>query len=345
MIKTDASFRARVVSIQYLRALAAIAVLAFHAAQRSHLSFPVGALGVDIFFVISGFVMWTIAARRQATPGAFLLNRVRRIVPPYWLATGVMICGGLAGLFPNMELTATHIIASLFFIPHVSPSNGHVWPVLVQGWTLDVEMLFYLLVAILLPLPRLVRLASLCGVLVLAAGAGLAWSPQHPVLQVYSSPLLLEFAIGIVIGELWLRGKMPGKLASVGATLLGIAGFVAFQLAWLPQIPGAASPAAAMLVLGMVGLERSKAMPRIPLIAYLGDASYSIYLWHALGVSIALKLVAYNLVPPLLALPIASAAGLLLGCGLYELIEKPLLYRLRKLRPSPIVAAAAQATL
>jgi exopolysaccharide production protein ExoZ len=345
MTEAPASPPARIVSIQHLRALAAIAVLAFHAAQRSHLSFPVGALGVDIFFVISGFVMWSIAGRGQTRPGTFLLNRIRRIVPQYWIATAVMISGALAGLFPNMELTATHIVASLFFIPHVSPSNGHVWPVLVQGWTLDLEMFFYLLFAILLPLPHRIRLASLCGILALAVAAGLLWSPQLPTLQAYSSPLLLEFAAGTVIGEAWLRGRMPSRAASAFAVLLGIMGFAAFQFGWLPQTPGAAGPAAVLLVIGALGLERSGAVLRVPLISYLGDASYSIYLWHALGVSIALKLVASHPVPSLFALSIAVAAGMLLGCGLYELIEKPLLRRLRRKRPSPVIGEAAPAIL
>ncbi len=91
--------------IQYLRALAALGVVLFHAAERTGHHFAIGAAGVDVFFVISGFIMWVISDRRPTAPLAFLRERLRRIAPIYWLATLVMIGGGVAGLFPNLVLT------------------------------------------------------------------------------------------------------------------------------------------------------------------------------------------------------------------------------------------------
>ena len=88
----------RLDGIQHLRALAAIGVVLFHAAERSGLHFTIGAAGVDVFFVISGFIMWIITAGRPVTPNAFLRERILRIVPLYWLATAVMVFGALAGL-------------------------------------------------------------------------------------------------------------------------------------------------------------------------------------------------------------------------------------------------------
>ncbi|MGH6808111.1 MAG: acyltransferase family protein, partial [Ensifer adhaerens] len=92
--------------IQYLRALAALGVVLFHAAERTGHHFAIGAAGVDVFFVISGFIMWVISDRRPVAPLSFLKERLRRIAPIYWLATVVMIGGGVAGLFPNLVLTA-----------------------------------------------------------------------------------------------------------------------------------------------------------------------------------------------------------------------------------------------
>ena len=78
-------------SVQYLRAVAAFAVLIFHACEPVGRSFVVGSAGVDVFFVISGFILWHIAAQRQPRPGAFLLGRIIRIVPAYWAVTLAMV--------------------------------------------------------------------------------------------------------------------------------------------------------------------------------------------------------------------------------------------------------------
>ena len=123
-------------SIQWLRAAAALAVLAFHLSLHLEQTWALGAAGVDVFFVVSGFIMWTVTAREQS-PAAFMMNRIVRIAPLYWTATSVMVFGALAGLFPSVVLTAGHVAGSLLFVPHVSPSNGQVWPLLVQGWTLN----------------------------------------------------------------------------------------------------------------------------------------------------------------------------------------------------------------
>ena len=165
--------------IQYLRAVAALAVVVFHAAERSGLNFVVGAAGVDIFFVISGFVMWTLAATRPVSTWAFYRDRLLRIAPLYWIVTLVMAVGALAGLFPRIRLTADHVIASLAFVPHRSPSNGEIWPLLTQGWTLNLEMFFYLIFGLILFLPRERRLAMLTTTFVGLVLAGRKYQPAR----------------------------------------------------------------------------------------------------------------------------------------------------------------------
>ena len=171
--------RATLYGIQYLRALAALAVVVFHAAERSGYAFAIGAAGVDVFFVISGFIMWVIADRRPLSPGRFLADRIRRIVPVYWLATGVMVAGALAGLFPNLVLTVEHVVASLAFVPARSPSTGALWPVLVQGWTLNYEMFFYLVFAASLVLPARLRLPAMATVFAALVATGLSASVEE----------------------------------------------------------------------------------------------------------------------------------------------------------------------
>src|SRR5690606_23505965 len=95
----------RLHGVQYLRAFAALAVVVFHAAERTGGHFTIGAAGVDVFFVVSGFIMWVISQGRPVTPLRFLRQRLERIAPLYWVATSIMVGGALAGLFPNLRLT------------------------------------------------------------------------------------------------------------------------------------------------------------------------------------------------------------------------------------------------
>lgn len=328
--------------IQYLRAIAAIGVVLFHAANRTEQGFAVGALGVDIFFVISGFIMWTVAARKQHHAAGFLLDRLRRIAPTYWIASAVMVLGALAGLFPRLTLGLPHVAASFAFLPAVSPANGHVWPVLVQGWTLNIEMLFYLIFAALLGLGRTPRLIALCAVLAGLVAIGAAIGGDHPILAFYATPRLLEFAAGAAIGEALLRGYMPGARTGLVLVIAGVAGFAAIHFALLPFafVPEALS--ALTLVLGVAALDRADRMPSWPVLGFLGNASYAIYLWHTFAVGPVLKLSRMAALPPAPTVAMAALAGILLGCLLYVGLEQPLTRRLARradARPANIPTA------
>jgi len=310
--------------IQYLRAFAALAVVVFHAAERTGGHFAIGAAGVDVFFVISGFIMWVISDRRPVTPQRFLLDRLKRIAPSYWLVTGIMVAGAIAGLFPNLQLSAGHLLGSLFFIPVRSPSTGEIWPVLVQGWTLNFEMFFYVLFAGALFLPRQWRLIFLTVVFGLFFTAGLIWDPESAALATYTRPIILEFLGGVFIAELWLRRKVAGTslgLACVGAALCGFATIYLMGAEFDEFICG---PLAMALVFGMVSLETGGSIGRVPVLTYLGDASYSIYLWHTLTISVAVKAAAFLGLDGGLTLLGAIAGGTITGVAAYELVEKPL---------------------
>lgn len=310
--------------IQYLRAFAALAVVVFHAAERTGGHFAIGAAGVDVFFVISGFIMWVISDRRPVTPQRFLLDRIKRIAPSYWLVTGIMVAGALAGLFPNLQLSAGHLLGSLFFIPVRSPSSGEIWPVLVQGWTLNFEMFFYVLFAGALFLPRQWRLVFLTTVFGLFFVAGLLADPSSAALATYTRPIILEFLGGVFIAELWIRRKVAGTslgLACIGAALCGFAAIYLMGAEFDESICG---PLAMALVFGMVSLETGGSIGRVPVLTYLGDASYSIYLWHTLAISVAVKAAEILGIGGGLTLLGAIAGGTIVGVGAYELVEKPL---------------------
>jgi exopolysaccharide production protein ExoZ len=310
--------------VQYLRAFAALAVVLFHAAERSDSHFQIGAAGVDIFFVISGFIMWTISERRPVTPVRFLLDRLQRIAPTYWIVTAIMIVGAVVGLFPNMKLTAGHIFGSMIFIPVRSPSNGMFWPVLVQGWTLNYEMFFYVIFGAALFLSRRIRLFSIASVFAAFVIAGVIFSPQSPLLLTYTRPIILEFVAGILLAELWLSGRIPKASFGLALIIVALSGFAAIQILRFEFNELTCGPLAVALVLGTVSLERSGKLPDIPLLTYLGNSSYSIYLWHTLAISVVLKLMARTELPSDVATFICLVSGVLLGICAYELVEKPL---------------------
>jgi exopolysaccharide production protein ExoZ len=326
--------------IQYLRALAALAVVLFHAAERSNSHFQIGAAGIDVFFVISGFIMWTISERRPVTPVRFLFDRLQRIAPSYWIVTAIMIAGAVAGLFPNMKLTAGHVLGSMIFIPARSPSSGMIWPVLVQGWTLNYEMFFYAIFAAALLLSRRLRFVSIAVVFVAFVIAGVIFNPQSPLLLVYTRPIILEFVAGIILARMWLSGKIPGPRLGLALIVASLLGFAAIQILRLDFNELTCGPLAVALVLGTVSLERSGKLPDIPLLTYLGNSSYSIYLWHTLAISAVLKLMARTEIPSDVSMFISLVSGVLLGICAYELIEKPLRSLLKsrswqRSRPSP----------
>ncbi len=327
--------------IQYLRAAAAIAVVLFHAAEKTGGHFAIGAAGVDVFFVISGFIMWVITARRPVAPLQFLSDRIVRIVPVYWLATMVMVAGALAGLFPNLQLSVAHVAASLLFVPMHSPSSGEIWPVLVQGWTLNFEMFFYGVFALALLLPRSRQLAAVALALAALAVAGAYLQSDNALLLTYTRPIILEFAVGMVLGHLWLAGRVPGAAAGLVLVLAALAGFAAIGIFRLPFDEWTCGPLAAALVLGVLALEAGGRVRRFALPTALGDASYSIYLWHTFAISVVAKVGERLHIAPSATLFAAAICGIAAGLVAYRLIERPLLSFRRGTARRPVAAAGA----
>jgi exopolysaccharide production protein ExoZ len=281
--------------------------------------------------------MWVMSERRPVTPVRFVLDRIQRIAPSYWIVTGIMIAGAVAGLFPNMQLTMGHILGSLFFVPVRSPSNGELWPVLVQGWTLNFEMFFYAIFAVALALPRRMQLVFLSVTFAAFVLIGVLLHPQSSMLMTYTRPIILEFLAGILLARLWIGGKIPGPALGLAFAGAALCGFIAIQLLQLDFDEFTCGPLAVALVLGTVALERSGKLPSIPFLAYLGNSSYSIYLWHTLAISVVAKFAVSLHLSPLVSLSLSAVAGLLLGIVAYEAVEKPLrnIFSLASWRRSP----------
>jgi exopolysaccharide production protein ExoZ len=217
------------------------------------------------------------------------------------------------------------VLGSFFFIPHHSPNGGEIWPVLVQGWTLNYEMFFYAVFALTLFMRNDARFGVLSSAFLLLVGAGLAFRFENPVLATYTNPALLEFVLGVIIGKLWLAGKMPP--AGVGAILIAIAvcGFTFVGTTYQGFTPFVLGPLAGLLLIGTLALEKAALMPRSKWATYVGDGSYIIYLWHTFAISVTAKIASLLQIPTPAAILISSAAGILFGMFMFNLGRSGLL--------------------
>jgi exopolysaccharide production protein ExoZ len=331
-------------SVQGLRAVAALGVLAFHACQWSGYDFAVGAAGVDIFFFISGFVLWSSVERAGPSPAAFLGARLVRVAPLYWLASlaYAAVAWRWPAVLPEVYAQPEHLLLSLAFLPHTDPAGGP-FPLLPSGWTLTYEAFFYLAMALALAAPAAKRFRVVAGVLTVTVLLGFAYHGWYTLL---ANPLLLEFVVGAALARAWRAGRTPaGWPVGVAATGAGLLALTLEQILvvrsdfWRPVLFGA--PAFAVVV-GVLALEaplrRSGAWARG--LVRLGDASYALYLSHLMVVSAVWFLTPGW--PPWARIVLTLAVALPVGLGCWAVIERPITRALRQgLAPShPVIAEA-----
>jgi exopolysaccharide production protein ExoZ len=280
--------------IQALRAFAAISVAVLHILgetgamrgtpgrpPRSWLvGFPWEA-GVDLFFVISGFVMVYSSRELFGAPFAqwlFLGRRMARIVPIYWgITTLFLVVAVAAPVILNDPFGSWQVVvASYLFLPWQRP-DGSFLPVFRLGWTLNYEMLFYVIFAMAIRF-RIHRAVILVSVSLLALVLfPTIYMPQMPQLIFWSDPIVLEFVFGMAAGWFVVRG---GRMPRLGL-LTGVAGLAALVINLVefgvPRWLGFGLPASALLLACLVPIA-----PSWPLAAlgHIGSASYAIYLIH-----------------------------------------------------------------
>jgi len=332
---------AQVISIQYLRGIAAIAVVFAHIDEQlanfgEHLNFGWGIAGVDIFFVISGFVMMITTGR--TTAGNFIMRRLIRIVPLYYLFTFIFfaIVSLAPSLFKTTAVSSETLLLSLAFVPHYN--LGHpdkIWPLIPLGWTINYEMFFYAIFSMVLSFSFGRRIAILGCIFSALLSFRLLIGDGHSsaVYMTYTSPLLFEFLGGMVVAYYFVSMRpMPPTIAVVFI----VAGFALLASSIVPgeRAIGYGIPAF-LVVIGAVSLEKSKRVPIVPVLSLLGDASYSIYLSHIFSLGL-LRVVwsrmglvdaGYSSSAAFAAIGIAVAIGVGIFC--YLIVEKPVLAALR----------------
>ncbi|SFU95568.1 Peptidoglycan/LPS O-acetylase OafA/YrhL, contains acyltransferase and SGNH-hydrolase domains [Polaromonas sp. YR568] len=330
--------------VQILRFAAAMLVVVMHITQAisMHISgtgpshyWANGSAGVDIFFVISGFVMAMSTASLPlggpARPSllnaawVFMRRRLIRIAPLYWFYTLLKVALLLAmpALAARSSVEPGHLAASLLFIPAMSPW-GLVQPTLPVGWTLNFEMLFYAVfaVAIALGAPR-IRFCLAAFALVFL---GSFLFPDPVALNFYAQTIVFEFILGVCIAHAFLRYRHASPL--VGLAVMAAGAIFMFAPDWGHTADRFATwgCGAALVVLGAVWMEPwTLRAPLASRLSFLGDASYSIYLSHTFVVPAGVMALKRLGVQDSLAIVLAvGLAVVVAGCLSYVWLERPM---------------------
>lgn len=343
------------VSIQVARGLAALAVVAYHASltQPKYFSgvdilptfFSHGAAGVDLFFVISGFVMVLTTATKHRQPreaGKFLWNRFFRIYPTYWvyLIALVPVYFLLPGFINSSEGGKVDLATSFFLLP------ASTLPLLLVAWTLTLEVWFYIVFAVILMLPRRFLVPALSVWLIALVVANLhGVVATNPFAQVPQNPLAIEFIFGGIAALLYCRVNriMAGVLAVGGIAILIVLANES-QTTSIYGGPGLIRPLTiglgfAILLLAATAFENRGGIGIVGRLKVLGDMSYSVYLCHVLVLAVTGRVwlllsahVGNNAVTVGVWWVITLVAVLAVGYLSYRLIERPVMVLSRRWR-------------
>lgn len=369
-------------SIQALRGIAAFAVFLCHvmAIEEAHSERGAkltdlwinGAHGVDLFFVISGFIMVWVAGdlrRGAAEAGDFLFSRATRIYPLWWLFAAAMVVffvtmKGTLWDAPRIDAAGLNGALHLFHSFVLWPQPEH--PVLGVGWTLVHEMYFYIAFAVLiLLLPARFRLYGILvwvGIVTIGALAGLSANFSNNLIELIFYPMTLQFALGALVGYAikagWRKHALVAAIVGGAATLipflnldleptqalitsLGNEGFTEMNPVWRRTVFYGIP--VALLIYGLVVLELERGLRTPKFMVHLGDWSYSLYLCHTLTIS-AIGRVTYTLFEPSLVVTTAyvilvTIGTILISALTYYYFERPSIRFFRRWRGKPSAGA------
>jgi exopolysaccharide production protein ExoZ len=311
--RSQAGARWMIGGLQMLRGVAATLVVLFHLQAAAVFEghdpgflrwFRGGEVGVDVFFVLSGFVIFhAVEGRRHLGPAWFLRQRFWRIVPPYWAALGLTLLALAALGVMRGDWTEWPGLGRIVLSVLLLPLPDHVMAV---AWTLTVEGLFYLLFA-----ATYFRFGARGAISALAlwSAVTLGLTFMHLGLPAWLGVVLYSGVIEFLYGGLislalsagWRAGAVPALVLGALGLALVVSGQVSLDWgrSWVAGLPSAA------LVYGLAaGAWR---MPDWVMV--WGEASYLLYLLHLLVFSIAGTLLRMAGVAPY------GSVGLLLGLG------------------------------
>jgi exopolysaccharide production protein ExoZ len=305
-------------SVQYLRAIAAIAVVVSHCWPGA----LVAQAGVDLFFVISGFIMWTLTTKPVGAL-EYWWHRLARVAPLYWIATVLMALHQRAPLLS--------VVKSVLFWPYFG-DVGHIWPVMVVGWTINYEIAFYALIGVVLLLPRRPGLLTIAATLCLLSLLHPLVSAYDAPLLTYTNPIILEFLAGIGLAELRLRDRLPSPQVAILLFGLALLGY------WWPTVTSLPEGWHRLLVWGLPSLmiatgalacEAGGPAIRVPGLKVLGDASYSIYLSHPFIIESVIRALSHYPMP--VRVITSTLVATAFGVCIHFILERPLTRKLHQI--------------
>lgn len=299
------------------------------------------ASGVDIFFIISGFVMIISTDGRNTTPSKFLKARFVRIIPLYWICTGIFLFLIILGVIPSAFPRWDEILKSLLFVFYNNSTNGQPVPILGVGWTLNYEMYFYFLFAATLYLKRNAQIIVLAVWFLAMAALRSHFGNDNGFGLRITSPLPLEFIGGMVLAAFRHRLEAVGGLTlAIALTLVGLS-ILALNPA-LPRTVAFGLPAALFIGAGIM-VENYLTHPVLKPAKAIGDISYSLYLTHPLVMLSLIGLI--STMHPLMAGGIAFISCITLAIVCHKWVEKPLGNLLKTPKPYATPPANAQLVL
>ncbi len=329
-------------SIQFARALAALFVVYFHIAHHVAILPQFGAFGVDVFFVISGFIIAKVASE---TPQYFFLKRLIRIVPLYWIFTLIVFLVAKINpeLFKSTIPTIENLLKSLFFIPY-SGVDDIIKPLYFIGWSLNYEMFFYVMSSILLSLfcRGKFHLSITLSLLLVYMFSNLI-APMSIVSRFSGNSLVLEFLIGVLIhkaSSVKYDNQNPCFAFVIVILIFSLSSLI--YLDWLEysglNLFGIISRVIALgipsgvFIYSILHLEHL--FQKADFVRLLGDSTYSIYLIHPILIEaiyfIGLRYLALES-SNLYLVVISFFLCLIAGIIVHLYIEKPSIRWVRKL--------------
>ena len=334
-------------SIQILRAIAALSVVYVHCTISKDYYFPAtGLFGVDIFFIISGFIIAFVVTRDV---NQFMIKRVFRIYPMYLLATlgSAFVLIVAPNIFNTMTITWAGFIKSLFFIP--DPEKGS--PILGQGWTLRFEMFFYFAMYLSLLFVKNKKYSSyvcIAFIVIFLSGFQII-KPNNYMLNYFNNGLLFEFVYGVLLFKCYeyvkaKKYKVNNVLKISMSMLMAIIGYgsmVFFDITHIHVtglrhidygIPSLLL-AAALLTLEN-NIKDTKVMRGV---VKIGEASFVMYLVHYHIVIFFSRCIFNNIISAknifiieLVKIAIAFIMTIIISIIIYEGIDKPIQKQLKK---------------
>jgi exopolysaccharide production protein ExoZ len=352
----------RLNSIQLLRAVAACLVVYAHSVsvqtnfseslQQNFFNLKnFGCIGVDLFFVISGFIILFVSKKYIGLNQGvtFLIKRFIRINPVYYVTSiiyiGIVIIITLA---QNSSISVEYIwnaLCDTFLILPASGKIGLYLPLLIVGWTLSFEWLFYIIFFITILVKRVNKTLLLFILILSLISLGYLIRPTDYRLIFITNPIILEFLLGASICFIYLKIKTVPVSISILLLTIGLAAYIYFIFfgygnLWLYKniLSGQLSMQrfilwgvpSSFILAGSIFLEKSglfRSLWNNKYIQLTGDASYSIYLFHLCifeYINVLYKANS-NLLPGDISIILRFIVSVIAGIGYYKLVEKPLL--------------------